>query len=75
MFLKNIRVECDTSNAKISYKIREGTLEKIPYLLIVGDKEVQTGTVAVRSRKKGDEGPFLIDEFIKKVELEIKEKR
>ena len=75
LFLKNIRVECDTSNAKISYKIREGTLEKIPYLLIVGDKEVQTGTVAVRSRKKGDEGPFLIDEFIKKVELEIKEKR
>jgi len=75
LFLKNIRVECDTSNAKISYKIREGTLEKIPYLLIVGDKEVQKCAVAVRSRKKGDEGSFLIDEFIKKVELEIEEKR
>ena len=72
---KNFRVECDTSNAKINYKIREGTLEKIPYLLIVGDKEMQSGTVAVRSRKKGNEGVFSIEDFIKNIETEIREKR
>jgi threonyl-tRNA synthetase len=72
---KNFRVECDHSSAKINYKIREGTLEKIPYLLIVGDKEVNDGTVSVRSRKKGNEGVSPIEDFIKNIEAEIREKR
>jgi threonyl-tRNA synthetase len=71
---KNFRVECDTSNAKINYKIREGTLEKIPYLLVVGDKEMQAGTVSVRTRKKGNEGVLSLEEFINKVSIEIEEK-
>lgn len=75
LLIKNFRVECDTSNAKINYKIREGTLEKIPYLLVVGDKEIEGGTVSVRSRKKGNEGVMAIEDFIKTVESEIREKR
>lgn len=75
LLAKNFRVECDTSNAKINYKIREGTMEKIPYLLIVGDKEMGSDTVAVRSRKKGNEGTIPVEEFIRNMESEIKAKR
>ena len=75
LLLKNFRVECDTGSSKINYKIREGTLEKIPYLLIVGDKEMQSGSVAVRSRKRGVEGMLSIEEFIKNIETEIRGKK
>ncbi len=75
LLIKNFRVECDTSSAKINYKIREGTLEKIPYLLVVGDKEMDSGTVAVRSRKKGNEGVMAVEDFITSMESEIREKR
>ena len=75
LLLKNFRVECDTGSSKINYKIREGTLEKIPYLLIVGDKEMQSGSVAVRSRKRGVEGVISVEEFINNVETEIREKK
>ncbi|OQZ01807.1 MAG: threonine--tRNA ligase [Candidatus Brocadia sp. UTAMX1] len=75
LLAKNFRVECDTSNAKINYKIREGTMGKIPYLLIVGDKEMGSDTVAVRSRKKGNEGTIPVEEFIRNMESEIKAKR
>lgn len=75
LLTRNFRAECDTSSAKINYKIREGTMGKIPYLLIVGDKEVEGGTVAVRSRKKGNEGTISAEEFIRKMESEIKAKR
>ncbi|MCF6158678.1 MAG: threonine--tRNA ligase [wastewater metagenome] len=75
LLLKNFRVECDTGNAKINYKIRQGTLEKIPYLLIVGDKEIQSGTVSIRSRKKGNEGVLSVEDFIEKVDSEVREKR
>ncbi|HQU31199.1 MAG: threonine--tRNA ligase [Planctomycetia bacterium] len=75
LLAKNFRVECDTSNAKINYKIREGTMGKIPYLLIVGDKEMGRDTVAVRSRKKGNEGTIPVEEFIRNMESEIKAKR
>lgn len=75
LLLKNFRVECDTGSSKINYKIREGTLEKIPYLLIVGDKEMQSGSVAVRSRKRGVEGALSIEEFIKNIETEIRGKK
>ncbi|MHC4182228.1 MAG: threonine--tRNA ligase [Planctomycetota bacterium] len=67
-----IRSDCDLRNAKIGYKIREGTLEKIPYLLIIGDKEIEEETVSVRSRKKGNEGSVPLSEFIECVEGMIK---
>ena len=62
-----IRATIDTRSEKIGYKIREAQLKKIPYMLILGDKESESGTVAVRSRKDGDLGAVAVDEFIKKV--------
>jgi threonyl-tRNA synthetase len=53
-----IRAESDLRNEKIGYKIREAQVEKVPYMLVVGDKEVENGTVAVRSRSKGDYGRY-----------------
>ena len=69
-----MRVTMDTRSEKIGYKIREAQLEKIPYMLIVGDKEVETGTVSVRSRKEGDLGSISVDEFIAKALVEINTK-
>lgn len=68
---KGIRVVLDDRNEKIGYKIREAQLEKVPYMLIIGDKEVQAGTVGVRSRKDGDIGAIEVDEFITKIKDEI----
>src|SRR3989338_11099893 len=58
-----IRADCDLRNEKTGFKIREGTLEKIPYLLIIGDREVKEETVSVRSRKNGDEGSLPLSEI------------
>ena len=69
-----IRVELDTRNEKIGFKIREAQLEKSPYMLVIGDKEVETGSVAVRSRKNGDLGSMPLDGFIDKLVAEIKSK-
>lgn len=66
-----IRVEVDDRNEKIGYKIREAQLQKIPYMLVLGDKEKEAGTVGVRSRKDGDIGAMDVDEFIAKVVEEI----
>ena len=66
-----IRVELDDRNEKIGYKIREAQLEKVPYMLIVGEKEVNSETVGVRSRKDGDVGAIAVDEFIKNIKEEI----
>ncbi|HHT9125719.1 MAG TPA: threonine--tRNA ligase [Candidatus Brocadiia bacterium] len=66
-----LRVDCNTINAKIGYKVREGIIEKIPYILIVGDKEVKEGTVSVRSRKKGDEGSYSLEHFLERIKQEI----
>ena len=66
-----IRVEIDERQEKIGYKIREAQLQKIPYMLIIGDKEVEANAVGVRSRKDGDIGQMLLKEFIKKLEQEI----
>ena len=67
----NVRVELDDRNEKIGYKIREAQLQKVPYMLVLGDKEKEAGTVGVRSRKDGDIGAMDIDEFIAKVVEEI----
>lgn len=69
---KGIRVELDDRNEKIGYKIREAQLEKVPYMLIIGDKEAEQGTVAVRSRKEGDLGSMDVNVFISRIEDEIK---
>jgi len=60
---KGFRVSTDLRNEKIGFKIREHTLQKIPYLLVVGDKEVENGTVAVRKRGGEDLGAMNLDEF------------
>lgn len=60
---QGIRVEVDTRKEKIGYKIREAQLEKVPYMLIVGEKEQAEGTVSVRDRKQGDIGSVKLDEF------------
>ena len=66
-----LRVELDDRNEKIGYKIREAQLEKVPYMLVIGDKEVNENKVSVRSRKEGDIGAVLVDEFISKIKYEI----
>ena len=71
---KGIRVEVDTRNEKIGYKIREAQLEKLPYMLVVGEKEQADGAVAVRSRKDGDKGAMKLDEFIVSILNEIETK-
>ena len=69
-----IRVSLDDRAEKIGYKIREAQLQKIPYMLIVGEKEVESGTVSVRSRKDGDLGAVKVEEFIDRAVEEIKTK-
>ena len=69
---EGIRVELDDRQEKIGYKIREAQLNKIPYMLILGDKEVQSNQVGVRSRSEGDIGAMDEDKFIEKVNEEIK---
>lgn len=70
----NIRVELDDRNEKIGKKIREAQLEKVPYMLVIGDKEVEEGKVSVRHRKEGDKGSMTIDEFLNMIKAEIKSK-
>ncbi|MFH1829778.1 MAG: threonine--tRNA ligase [Pseudomonadota bacterium] len=69
-----IRAELDDRNEKLGFKIREGRLSKVPYMLVIGAKETEAGTVAVRSRNDGDLGTMNICEFLEKIEEEI-EKR
>ena len=71
---KGIRVETDCRNEKIGYKIREAQLEKLPYMLIIGDKEKEDKTVSVRMREKGDIGSMALDEFAARVKKENDEK-
>lgn len=70
-----LRVEVDDRSEKLGYKLREAQLEKVPYMLVVGDKDIENNTVSVRSRKEGDKGAMAIDEFIKAVKEEIDTKR
>jgi len=69
-----IRVELDTRSEKIGFKIREAAMEKVPYILVVGDKEVQQGTVAVRERGGKDLGIMKIAEFIDAIKKLIQDK-
>ena len=70
----HLRVEVDARNEKIGYKIREAQLKKVPYMLVVGDKEMAEGLVAVRSRSEGELGQLTIEDFTKRVVEEVKSK-
>ena len=72
MSSKGIRVELDDREEKMGYKIREAQLQKVPYMLIIGDKEVEENKVSIRSRDKGDLGSIEKEKFIEKIEEEIK---
>ena len=68
------RVHGDYRPEKIGFKIREAQLEKIPYMLVIGDKEQTAGTVAVRDRAEGDLGAMPVSEFIARLEREVRDK-
>ena len=70
-----VRVEVDSRSEKLGYKLREAQLQKIPYMLVVGDKEAADGTVSVRRRGEGDIGSMSIDEFVKLAKDDIDSKK
>ena len=72
---KKLRVITDTRNEKIGLKIREHTISKIPYLLVVGDKEQKNNTLAVRTRSGEDIGEMSVDKFVKMIETQVSEKK
>lgn len=71
---KSVRVETDFRAEKIGYKIREARLERTPYILVVGEQEAENNTIAVRSRKNGDEGSIALEDFENRILLEIAKK-
>lgn len=72
MLEKGIRVELDSRQEKLGYKIREAQMSKVPYILVIGDKEIEANAVGVRARNEGDIGQFPVEEFIARIEDEIK---
>ena len=74
LLAKDIRVECDFRSEKIGYKIREAQLEKIPYMIIVGDNEMENNRISVRVRKIGDIGTMFLEEFENRIVKEIENK-
>lgn len=71
---QQIRAELDDRNEKIGFKIREAEMQKIPYMVVIGDKEVQAENLAVRKRKAGDIGKFTINDFANHLQQEINDK-
>lgn len=69
-----VRCEFDLRNEKITYKIREHSMQKLPYLLVAGDREMQTGCVAVRTRKGEDLGSMTVEAFIERIKTDIENK-
>jgi len=69
------RIEIDDRSEKIGYKIREAQLEKVPYMLVLGDKDIENKTISVRSRKNGDLGAMSIEEAVKMFKIEIETKQ
>ena len=70
----DIRVEIDSRNEKIGYKIREGETQKVPYMVIVGDNEVKNKNLSIRKRKVGDMGTLALEEFLEVVKREVRDK-
>ncbi len=74
MSAAGLRVELDTRNEKIGYKIREAQLEKVPYMVVCGDKDIEAGTISVRLRKGGEQESMTLDAFIERIKKEVEEK-
>ncbi len=74
IFSEEIRVEINDENATLGAKIRKAEVEKVPYLAIIGDREMENRTLSIRKRKKGDIGSFTLDELLKNLKREIEEK-
>ena len=72
---KGLRVELDDRSEKVGYKIREAQLEKVPYMLVVGDKEIEDGNLSVRSRDRGELGVFSVADFADLVAAEVSERK
>ena len=72
---KGIRAEADLRNEKIGFKIREAQMQKVPYMLVIGDKEAEQNVVAVRSRSEGDLGTMSLEDFLARLENEISGKK
>jgi threonyl-tRNA synthetase len=70
-----VRVEVDDRNETIGKKIRNAQLEKLPYMLVIGENEMNDKTVAVRSRREGDKGVMSVEDFAAQILVEIEEKR
>ena len=70
-----LRVEIDRRNEKIGYKIREAQVQKVPYMLVVGDREAEEGTVSVRARGEGDIGSMPVEDFLARALREVAEKK
>ena len=66
-----VRSEIDLRNEKLGYKIREAQMEKVPYMVIVGEKEVEEGTISVRKRDEGDIGGMKAEELIARIKAEV----
>jgi len=62
-----LRAHLDDRNEKVNFKIREAQLQKVPYMLVIGDREEQSGSVAVRNRRHGDQGSKPLDEFLAEI--------
>ncbi|HEY9132478.1 MAG TPA: threonine--tRNA ligase, partial [Dyella sp.] len=69
---QGFRVEADLRNEKVGYKIREHTLQKVPYLIVVGDRERETGTISVRTRGGEDLGSMPLAQFVQRLEAETR---
>ena len=75
LYSYGIRTELDTRSETVGYKIRSAQLEKVPYMIVIGDKEAETGVVSVRRRGEGVIGEMSLDDFIARLQKEIAEKR
>ena len=71
---KGIRCEVDDRSEKIGFKIRSAQLEKVPYMVLAGDKDIENGTISVRTRSGGDKGAMALDEFVEKILAEVETK-
>ncbi|MCL6554022.1 MAG: threonine--tRNA ligase, partial [Firmicutes bacterium] len=69
-----LRVTVDESNDRISYKVRQAQLEQVPYMVVIGDREVASGSIAIRSRSAGDLGSMTVADFVARLQREIAEK-
>ena len=71
---KGVRCEIDDRSEKIGFKIRQAQLEKVPYMLLAGDKDIENNTVSLRTRSGGDKGAMSLDEFVDKLLKEVDDK-